>query len=132
MRFVRFNIVGIAGFGLQLGVLWVLADGLGVHYLAATAAAVETAVLHNYLWHRVWTWGDRKVDSLPAEFRRLGRFHLANALVSISGNLTLMYLFVAQLGVPLLPANILAVGVCALVNFLLGDRFVFATAHDNS
>jgi putative flippase GtrA len=31
----------------------------------------------------------------------------------------------STLGVPYLAANIAAIGVCSLVNFLIGDRWVF-------
>src|ERR1035438_3026162 len=55
-RWWRFNLVGIGGFALQLGMLWVLARLFGVHYLIATALAVEIAVLHNFAWHEAWTW----------------------------------------------------------------------------
>ena len=58
MRFWRFNAVGVLGFAVQLAVLALLVHG-GVHYLAATAIAVEAAILHNFLWHERWTWADR-------------------------------------------------------------------------
>ena len=122
-RFLKFNGVGIAGFALQLGLLALLVR-LGVHYLAATAVAVELTVLHNFMWHERWTWKDRPAGAggRPA---RLWRFHAANGLVSLVGNLLLMRLFVGLLGWPAIPANLLAVLLCALVNFTASDRFVF-------
>ena len=50
-RWLKFNAVGVLGAGVQLCVLAAL-HRWGVHYLLATALAVESAVLHNYLWHR--------------------------------------------------------------------------------
>jgi len=52
IHFFRFNVVGILGFALQTGALFVLTHGphpLG--YLVATAAAVELAVLNNFVWY---------------------------------------------------------------------------------
>ena len=59
LRWVKFNAVGIIGVGVQLVVLTVLTSGLDLHYLPATFLAVESAVLHNFMWHERWTWRDR-------------------------------------------------------------------------
>jgi putative flippase GtrA len=131
VRFLRFNGVGLLGFALQLGVLAVLMR-LGVHYLAATALAVELAVLHNFAWHERWTWRDRAAGprgpstSLGAGRRsRLWRFHASNGLISLAGNLLLMRLLVGLLGLSAVPANLLSVLFCSVVNFTASDRFVF-------
>ena len=123
LRFLRFNGVGIVGFALQLGLLALLVR-LGLHYLAATALAVELTVLHNFLWHERWTWRDRPAGA-EGPWRRLWRFHAANGLSSLAGNLVLMHVFVGLLAIPPVPANVLSVLVCALVNFTVSDRFVF-------
>jgi putative flippase GtrA len=120
---VKFNGVGAIGFALQLGVLAVLLR-LGLHYLAATAIAVELTILHNFWWHERWTWRDRPADGRLRR-RRLVRFHAANGLVSLTGNLVLMHLLVGLAGIPPVPSNLLAVLVCALVNFTASDRIVF-------
>jgi putative flippase GtrA len=122
-RFLRFNGVGVLGFALQLGVLAVLLR-LGVHYLAATALAVELAVLHNFAWHERWTWRDRAAGA-GGQAGRLWRFHATNGLISLAGNLLLMRLLAGLLHMPPIPANLLAVLLCALVNFSASDRFVF-------
>ena len=124
MRFVKFNSVGVAGFALQIAVLAALLHG-GVHYLAATALAVECAILHNFLWHERWTWRDRPAAG-RGRLHRLWRFHALNGLVSLIGNVALMRLFVGTVGLPPIPANLLAVLACALVNYFASDRLVFS------
>jgi putative flippase GtrA len=37
-----------------------------------------------------------------------------------------MRLFTGWLGIPALPANLMAIALTSTVNFLLGDRWVFA------
>ena len=125
MRFLRFNGVGVIGFALQLGVLSLLLF-LGVHYLVATAVAVEAAVLHNFFWHERWTWRDRPIAG-RGRLGRLVRFHALNGLVSLVGNIVLMRVFVGTFGVPPIPANIAAVVACSLVNYFGSDRIVFRT-----
>jgi len=123
MRFIRFNSVGVAGFVLQLGVLAGLLY-FGVHYLLATALAVEAAVLHNFVWHERWTWRDRPANG-RSRLERLLRFHALNGLVSLVGNVALMRVLVGTFAVPAIPANLLAVLACSLVNYVASDRFVF-------
>jgi putative flippase GtrA len=123
MRFLRFNGVGVVGFVLQLGVLAALLY-LGMHYLLATALAVEAAVLHNFAWHERWTWRDRPATG-RTRFGRLWRFHALNGSVSLVGNVALMRVFVGAFGMPAIPANLLAVLACSLVNYLASDRLVF-------
>jgi len=125
LRFWRFNGVGIVGFAVQLGVLALMLR-LHVHYLAATAIAVEAAVLHNFLWHQRWTWWDRPVAGRE-RLARLGRFHALNGVVSLVGNVVLMRVLVGALGVPPIPANLAAVLACAIVNYTASDRLVFRT-----
>lgn len=124
LRWLKFNAIGIVGVGVQLLFLHLLVRAR-VDYLAATAIAVEAAVLHNFAWHQKYTWSDRPTDNLSEVMARLIRFHLSNGTVSIVGNLLLMRWLVGGLHVPLLLANIGAIAVCSLINFVLGDRFVF-------
>jgi putative flippase GtrA len=129
-RFLRFNLVGVAGFVLQLAALGLLLHA-GMHYLVATALAVEAAVLHNFLWHERWTWRDRPASGRE-RLGRLGRFHLLNGLVSLVGNLAIMRLLVGTFAMPAIPANLIAVLVCALVNYAGSDRVVFLAARDSA
>ena len=122
-RWLVFNGVGIVGFAVQLGVLGVLLH-LRLHYLVATALAVEVTVLHNFAWHERWTWKDRPADG-AARWERLWRFHALNGAVSLGGNLILMRALVGGLGMAPVPANLVAVLACALLNYTASDRMVF-------
>ena len=116
IRWLKFNAVGIAGAAIQVILVWLLTRG-GMHYLIATAIAVEVAILHNFYWHVRWTWKGRHPSLL--------RFHMANGLVSILSNLALMRLFTGGMGIGPVPANLAAISITSLANFLLGDRWVF-------
>lgn len=113
---------------VQFSALAALSRWLGGHYLLATAAALEITLLHNFVGHVRYTWRDRREDS--ARLTQLVRFHLSNGLVSLTGNLLLMRVLVGEAGLPLLPANGVAVSACSLVNFCLGERWVFAVGRE--
>ena len=122
---LKFNAVGLIGIGVQLIMLTLLKTGLGMNYLVATIIAVETAVLHNFVWHERWTWVEQTRGNTNGVIGRLLRFHLANGLISIGGNLLLMWVFVSHLHLHYFLANMLAIGTCSIVNFLASDRLVF-------
>lgn len=117
-RWIRFNAVGVLGMGVQLAALAGFNRLLHGHYLLATGAALELTLLHNFWWHRRFTWRDRAGSLL--------RFHVSNGLVSLAGNLLLMRALVQGAHLPLLVANVVAIGCCSLANFALGTRWAFA------
>jgi putative flippase GtrA len=129
-HWLKFNAVGAIGIVVQLAALAILKGLLHMEYLAATAVAVEIAVLHNFMWHERWTWADRV--AAKGEVRllwvRLVRFNLSTGVVSIAANLLFMRLLVGQLHVQYLAANILSIAAASLANFLLSDLFVFRDA----
>ena len=128
---LKFNAVGLVGIGVQLLVLTILKTGLSLNYLAATVIAVESAVLHNFAWHERWTWAESTRLNATGVVGRLVRFHLANGLISIAGNLVLMWLFVSRFHLHYFLANIMAIATCSILNFLASDRLVFRREHSS-
>src|SRR5688572_28186504 len=119
-RWVAFNAVGVLGIGLQLATLAGLLHA-GLPLPLATLIAVESAILHNFAWHEQWTWRGAKADTL---LQRLLRFHALNGVVSIIGNVVITA-GLTQLSVDPLLANVVAITMCGMVNFLAADRLVF-------
>jgi len=124
-RWIKFNLVGGIGISVQLTALWVLTHAVRCNYLIGTAVAVETAVLHNFLWHQRFTWADRMGNDWRGSLVRLLQFNLANGLVSILGNLILMRALVGGLHLRILIANMLSIACCSAANFLLSEMYVF-------
>jgi len=126
IHFIRFNVVGVLGFALQFAALFVLTRSAHhVNYLAATASAVELAVLNNFVWHQRWTWKDRPSATRGETLRRLAKFNITNGAVSITGNVVFMSILVGRLGLPMAGANVASVAACSICNFFLADRIAF-------
>ena len=123
-RWCIFNAVGAMGAAVQLLALAALTRLLGVDGPIATALAVEAAILHNFLWHERWTWGERVADP-GGWWLRLARFNLVAGAVSITANVGLTAFYAATLGIDYLLANVLAIGSCSVLTFLASDRLVF-------
>lgn len=126
MHWIKFNVVGVLGFALQLGALFLLTHtSHPISYLTATALAVELAILNNFFWHQLWTWRDRPALTVNETLRRLAKFNITTGLVSIAGNLVFMSILVGRLGVAVVLANLISVLACSLLNFILADRLAF-------
>jgi len=131
MRWLRFSAVGALGIAVQTGALALLVRVLGMHYLLATLLAVEATVLHNFYWHKKWTWADRcaiQISWMPM----LARFHLTAGLISTGGNLLLMSVLVGYGGLPAVPANMVSIACCSAANFVASNRLVFTPRHDST
>lgn len=124
-RWLKFGAVGSVGTLVHLSMLTLMKGWFGVHYLAATVMAVESAILHNFFWHERWTWGDRGLARAPGKSARILRFHSTTGLISILGNVVFMKLFVGELGLHYLVGSVASIASCALANFLVSDRLVF-------
>jgi putative flippase GtrA len=139
---MRFSGVSALGVGVQISVIAMLASAWHVDYRAATLAGVAAAIVHNFLWHRRWTWGDRRgAVAAPRDDMRVrrattrvaptgpaatfARFVAANGVVSLGGNAAVMIVLVGGAHVPVVPANVAAIALCGIANFWLADRLVF-------
>ena len=79
-RWLRFNMVGIAGFAVQMLTLAALDRWSAAPTAVAVTLAVLAAVSHNFLWHERVTWpgtaARRALATLalfqPVDWRRLG------------------------------------------------------------
>jgi|WetSurMetagenome_2_1015567.scaffolds.fasta_scaffold08685_7 putative flippase GtrA len=125
-RWLAFSVVGAFGFVVQVATLAALTEWTSCNYLPATVFAVEAAVIHNYLWHERWTWGDRVACIVGERLSRFFRFQLTNGLAPMIGNLLLMRLMVGHLGVRPILASLVAVAICSIFTFLAGEHLVFS------
>ncbi len=125
LRWLKFNAVGAIGIVVQTVALFALVRLARMNYLAATAIAVELAVLHNFVWHERYTWRDQTRAAPGGTWRRLLKFHLTNGVLSVGGNLLLMRLLVGKLGMHYLVGNLVTIALCSLANFAASHWFVF-------
>ena len=99
--------------------------GRGVSAGVAITIAVLAAVSHNFVWHERFTWPD-----LPREqrFKRWLSFHVSTGVISVLTNLGVTMLVMTATGLPVVPANVIAVAVASVANFWINDRLIFRPA----
>lgn len=55
-RWLKFNLVSLAGLGINMTVLWFLTSVLGLYYLISNLFGIAAATLWNYFANLLWTW----------------------------------------------------------------------------
>jgi putative flippase GtrA len=126
--FVRFAMVGAAGFVVDETVLTIGHYLLGLDPYVARAVSIFVAMTFTWWGNRTFTFAAHAAgESVGAVAREWLAFVLANALgaaVNYAAYTLLVRFFPAPLSNPLLAAAI-GVGVGMVFNFTLSKRFVF-------
>ena len=125
-RILRYNAVSVFGLPLKFAILTALVELTGAGYLVATAVAVETVILHNFVWHLRWTWRERNAELSGRQIAiRFAKFQFGSGALALLANLLMMRWLVNGMRLHYLPANLAATVVAGTANFLLAEFFVF-------
>lgn len=121
-RFLRFAVVGAGGVVVDMAALFILSDPqmLGWGLTRSKLLAAELAIVHNFLWHDFWTFGDvaRRQPGNRRRLKRLVKFNLICGAGLIL-NVLLLNLFFNALGFNRYLANLLAIALVTVWNFWL-------------
>ena len=134
VRFVKFGIVGGSGVVVNVGLLHLFTTLAALDYRIASLAAIECAVINNFLWNYFWTWRDRKTGSKRSFAYMLFKFHLSSGFTALIVNWGLLVLLTEVIHLhyhlPNVPdyhvSNLIGIGFGAVVNFFLGHFWVFS------
>lgn len=118
-RILKFAGVGCVGVGINTSALYIFSRWLGLPIAAASAGAVELAVISNYILNARWTFATR-----VASFRRFAKFNLAS-LFGLGLNVMIVWLLV-RIGIYFLAANLLGISAGFASNYALSSIWVWS------
>ena len=118
-QFIRFCLVGSSGVVVNTAVLILLHARLHLPLVMASALAVEAAILNNFFWNNLWTFGQRQVSLV-----RLLKFN-AVSLFGLVLTTAMLLLLVHGFGMHYVFANLLAIGTVSIWNFLANARWTW-------
>jgi len=77
-RFIRFGVVGLSGVFVDMGILYVLREFVGLGLTRSLIVSAEVAILSNFLWNDLWTFGDiaRRQRGWSKALKRFLKFNL--------------------------------------------------------
>ncbi len=122
-RFLQFGLVGSSGLLVDMGVLYLLFDGLGWGLTRSAVLAAELAIVNNFIWNDRWTF--REFSQRQRQRRKtLKRFLKFNSICGLGLVLKILILnvFFNQLSLNAYIANFLAIALVTLWNFWLSVR----------
>ena len=126
-----FGIVGGTGTVLNTAILWLLTTFAGWHYLLASLAATEAAIVSNFFGNQYLTFRNRRTDtSLTQKFLR---FQLIS-LVTVVGTLIILWTLTNLFGAGthnglLVVWNLIAIAAMFVANYALNHRITWSEKH---
>jgi putative flippase GtrA len=120
-QLIKFGLVGISGYLINLGVFALLSGSLGTHHILAAIGAFAVAVSSNFFWNRHWTFA---AGHGHAGFQAARFFTVSIAALLI--NLVVLEALVGGTALGDLACQAIAVAVAMPFNFLGNKLWTFA------
>jgi putative flippase GtrA len=119
IELLKFSVVGLSGYVVNLAVYAVLVRGVGLHYLFAAVCSTSVAIANNYLWNRLWTFRETRGDL----YHQGARF-LVVSVVALGLNLAILK-FLVELGVDKIVAQAVAIILVMPFSFSVNKLWSF-------
>lgn len=116
-RFVKFCLAGGSGVLINLGLLALLTEVIGVFYVLSAAIAIEASILNNFTWNELWTFRDRRTSTSSAVGVRLAKFN-SISLVGLGIQIGLLLLFTEVVGFYYIVSAMIGIITATAFNFV--------------
>lgn len=124
-RFARFALVGLTGVFVDMGMLYLLSDPstLGWGLTRSKVIASSAAIVNNFLWNDLWTFGDiaARQSGMKHRLRRLAKFAAVCGL-GVVLNVVLLNLMFNLLHINRYVANLISIAIVTGWNFGLNTK----------
>ena len=117
-RFFRFGLVGFSGVFVNMGIFYLLRNFTGLGFTTSNAISAELAIINNFLWNDLWTYGDvsRQQPGKRRMLLRLFKFNLV-CLAGLVLNLLISNVLFNFLKINQYLANLIAIIIVTFWNF---------------
>jgi dolichol-phosphate mannosyltransferase len=122
-RFLRFGLVGFSGVFVDMGIFYGLRTILGLALTRSAIFSSEIAIINNFLWNDLWTFGDisRKQQGFRKRFRRFLKFNLV-CLAGLILNVLIVNFLFNIVHVNEYVAKPIAIAMVTFLNFWLNSK----------
>ncbi|WP_272961322.1 GtrA family protein [Barnesiella viscericola] len=121
VQFVRYFFVGGFAFIVDFGLLYILTEYAGLHYLLSATLSFISGLLVNYIISCIWVFSNSKFKNRLVEFL----FFAAIGVVGLLLNDALIWLFTDCIGTHYMFSKIVAAAIVYLWNFFARKYLVF-------
>ncbi len=120
MQLLKFGLVGVSGYVVNLGVFALLLQFLSLHHVLAAIGAFIVAVSSNFYWNRHWTF---RASSGHAGFQAIRFFTVSVGALGV--NLVVLEALIGA-GLGVLPSQAIAVATAMPFNFVGNKLWTFS------
>jgi dolichol-phosphate mannosyltransferase len=124
--FFRFCVVGASGVVIDMSILYLLSDPSTLHWglTRSKFLAAEAALLNNFVWNDMWTFGDisREQNTMGQRVKRFLKFNAICSL-GIFFNIVILNIEFNLLHMNRYVANLVAIGLVTLWNYKSNKEF---------
>ncbi|MBV5260150.1 glycosyltransferase [Synechococcus moorigangaii CMS01] len=119
-RFLQFGTVGMSGVFVDMGLLYLLFEGLGLGLTRSAFIASEMAIVNNFLWNDFWTFRDLSKQQRQGHkmFKRFVKFNIICGL-GLGLKILLLNFFFNVWAWNAYLANLVAIALVTMWNFWL-------------
>ena len=119
---IKYFLVGGIGVGVNLGLLYVLTDFLGIWYILSQGIAIAISITNNFFLHRYWTFKNEIVE--PKTLERYIKFFIVS-IIGMGIQLGLTFMLVENYTMYYLSAAVLSIIVASAFNYLVNRKWTF-------
>ncbi|MEI6596731.1 MAG: GtrA family protein, partial [bacterium] len=120
-RIIKYLIAGGTAASVDLVLLYILTDILGVWYLISACVAFSIAFFVSFFLQKFWTFRDRDKEVIYKQMR----IYLIVALANLALNAVLMYALVDGFKIWYMLAQFIISGLIAIESYLVYKHFIF-------
>lgn len=118
----KYYVVGVSGVLVNLGILYVLKEYVGLWYLVSSAIAIYVSMTTNFFLNKAWTFNDTAIKQ-PVIFMYV-KF-IGISIIGMLIQLGFNYLFVDKAHLYYLLAALISIVIASGVNFILNRHITF-------
>lgn len=120
----RFVVVGAVAAGMQMLLLWLFVDAVGLNYLVGAAVSIELTIVLSYVLNNAWTFKSKQNTGTAAYLVGLFKTNVVRG-TAIPIQLGVLYALVEWLAVMYLVANAVGILVSGVYRFVLDARWTW-------
>lgn len=124
IRFVKFGVVGGSGVVVNMFLLWFCKEQLNLPLTISSLIAIAASIFTNFILNNYWTWKENSETNKYSFINRLWRYYLSASVAAVVNYVTLILLS-EYVGIHYLISNLIGIGLGTVINFGLGEFWVF-------
>jgi dolichol-phosphate mannosyltransferase len=121
-EFFKFAFVGGIGTLVNIAILYLLTEKVGIYYLVSAIFSFVVAMTSNFFLNKIWTFKENLMSSIKSKYLQFSLVSVTALLV----NLLFLYVFTEIFRIYYIISQILAIGIALIINFLGNKIWTFS------